>query len=72
MNFFNFLIFSNGVLDGNGATFPLLLAFVVNTFFLQVCVFGRSLTLYGKICRGYDKDQQDAADYTLSEGFHEL
>jgi hypothetical protein len=51
-----FFIFSNGVLDGNGATFPLLLAFVVNNFFLQVYVFGGALTLYGKICRGYDEE----------------
>jgi len=49
-------IFSNGVLDRNGATFLLLLAFIVNDFFLQVCVFGGSLTLYGKRCRGYGEE----------------
>jgi len=43
-------------LDGNGATFPLLLAFVVNDFFLQVCVRGGSLTLHGKICKGYGEE----------------
>jgi hypothetical protein len=53
---FEFFIFSNGVLDGNWATFPLFFAFVVNDFFLQVCVFGGSLTLYGKICRGYGEE----------------
>jgi hypothetical protein len=51
-----YFIFSNGVLDRNGATFLLLLAFVMNDFFLQVCVFGGSFTLYGKICRGYGEE----------------
>jgi hypothetical protein len=32
-------MFLNGVLDGSGATFPLLLAFVVNdAFFASLCV----------------------------------
>jgi hypothetical protein len=43
-------------LDGNGATFPLLLAFVMNDVFLQVCVFGKSRILYGKICKGYGEE----------------
>jgi hypothetical protein len=55
-NSFYFLIFLDGVLDGNGATFPLLLAFVMNDVFLQVCVFGKSRILYGKICKGYGEE----------------
>jgi hypothetical protein len=54
------LLFSNGVLEGNGVAFPLLPILVVYHLFFASLFISRTLTLYGKIgkCHGEENLQE--------------